>query len=157
MMSKLNATEYYAYDFVGWKENFLNKLKLDEHIEKVYDEIFMLGYNTCALEIAKGKTFYDGFKEGFEKGINLCNEYQRSIDENDVCYDRGLNDAWKCAKKLFSDMSDDDIEQIFPDEWHNDGFRALIKLPPSLAIEKIKEFENKKARKEMEKILNGNQ
>lgn len=58
-------------------------------------------------------------------------------------YQRGLNDAWECARKLFSSMAESDIEKAFPIEWNNGGFNALINLQPQEAIAKLKAYEEK--------------
>lgn len=64
-------------------------------------------------------------------------------DLQDTAYQRGLNDAWECARKLFSSMADSDIEKAFPTEWNNGGFNALINLQPQEAIAKLKAYEEK--------------
>ena len=75
--------------------------------------------------------YQKGLHDG-ESKCRYCNEYQR-----------GLDDAWGCAKKLFSSMADSDIEKAFPIEWNNGGFNALINLQPQEAIEKLKAYEEK--------------
>ena len=64
-------------------------------------------------------------------------------DLQDTAYQRGLDDAWEAAKKLFSSMADSDIEKAFPIEWNNGGFNALINLQPQEAIAKLKAYEEK--------------
>ena len=64
-------------------------------------------------------------------------------DLQDTAYQRGLDDAWETAKKLFSSMADSDIENAFPIEWNNGGFKALMNLQPQEAIEKLKAYEEK--------------
>lgn len=64
-------------------------------------------------------------------------------DLQDTAYQRGLEDAWEAARKLFSSMADSDIEKAFPIEWNNGGFKALINLQPQEAIEKLKAYEEK--------------
>ena len=70
-------------------------------------------------------------------------------------YQRGLDDAWECARKLFSSMADSDIEKAFPVEWNNGGFNALINLQPQEAIAKLKAYEEKQ--KEDDKIVVGDE
>lgn len=77
--------------------------------------------------------------------------YQRGINDGSLdvkqrvegAYQRGLDEAWECARKLFSTMSDSDIEKAFPIEWNNGGFNALMNLQPQKAIEKLKAYEEK--------------
>ena len=64
-------------------------------------------------------------------------------DLQDTAYQRGLEDAWEAARKLFSSMADSDIEKAFPTEWNNGGFHALINLQPQEAIAKLKAYEEK--------------
>ena len=75
------------------------------------------------------------YKKGLHYGeskCGYCNEYQR-----------GLDDAWEAARKLFSSMADSDIEKAFPIEWNNGGFKALMNLQPQEAIAKLKAYEEK--------------
>ena len=72
-------------------------------------------------------------------------------------YQRGLNDAWECARKLFSSMADSDIEKAFPIEWNNGGFNALINLQPQEAIAKLKAYEEKQEADEDDKIEVGDE
>ena len=44
---------------------------------------------------------------------------------------------------MFSSMADSDIENAFPIEWNNGGFKALMNLQPQEAIEKLKAYEEK--------------
>ena len=62
-------------------------------------------------------------------------------------YQRGLNDAWECAKKLFSIMSETEIEKAFPIEWNSGGFKALMNLQPQEAIERLKSYEDDKIKR----------
>ena len=73
----------------------------------------------------------------------LRNERDDAQKEIDEAYQRGLDDAWEAAKKLFSSMTDSDIEKAFPIEWNNGGFKALINLQPQEAIAKLKAYEEK--------------
>jgi hypothetical protein len=73
----------------------------------------------------------------------LCRDRnQKAVDD---AYMRGLVDAWEAAKKMFSSMTDSDIEKAFPTEWDNGGFKALMNLRPQEAISKLKAYEEQKA------------
>lgn len=76
-----------------------------------------------------------------ELNSDYINEHYGELQ--DTAYQRGLEDAWEVAKKLFSTMADSDIEKAFPTEWNNGGFNALINLQPQEAIEKLKAYEEK--------------
>ena len=69
--------------------------------------------------------------------------YDLLESERNSEYQRGLNEAWEAARKLFSSMADSDIEKAFPTEWNNGGFHALINLQPQEAIAKLKAYEEK--------------
>lgn len=85
----------------------------------------------------------------FEKLEELNSDYinEHFGDPQDDAYQRGLNEAWECARKLFSSMADSDIEKAFPIEWNNGGFHALINLQPQEAIAKLKAYEKKQSDK----------
>lgn len=57
---------------------------------------------------------------------------------------RGMTAAWEAAKKVFSSMSDREIEQVFPEQWENVGFQAIMELSPKTVIEKLKAYEGTK-------------
>ena len=67
----------------------------------------------------------------------------------------GLNEAWDCARKLFSDMSNDELNEIFPHEWNNGGFNALIRMTPQDAISRLEYYE--KNQKQTDKIRVGDE
>ena len=79
------------------------------------------------------------YQKGYDAGI-IASSF---VDKSDEAYQRGLNDAWEAARKLFSSMADSDIERMFPTEWNNGGFNALINLQPQKVIEKLKAYEEK--------------
>ena len=76
-----------------------------------------------------------------ELNSDYINEHYGELQ--DEAYQRGLEDAWEAAKKLFSSMADSDIEKAFPIEWNNGGFKALMNLQPQEAIAKLKAYEDK--------------
>ena len=94
-------------------------------------------------------TYFDGIQcqtiimksdEIEELNSDYINEH--FSDLQDTAYQRGLEDAWECAKKLFSTMSDTEIEKVFPVEWKS-GFSGLMQMKPQYAIEKLKAYEEK--------------
>ena len=105
----------------------LNSDYINEHYGDLQDDAYERGHGI-------------GYQKGFEDGK------ENGLDESDmreaVSYQRGLNDAWECAKKLFSTMSDTEIEKVFPVEWKN-GFHGLMQMKPQYAIAKLKAYEEK--------------
>lgn len=85
-----------------------------------------------------GSLQQDAYDCGYKDGRNVT-----ETQAHDDAYQRGLDDAWECARKLFSSMADSDIEKAFPTEWNNGGFNALINLQPQEAIAKLKAYEEK--------------
>ena len=95
----------------------------------------------------------NGMREGYcytqTKNVDDLEELNSDyINENfgelqDEAYQRGLEDAWEAARKLFSSMADSDIEKAFPIEWNNGGFKALMNLQPQEALAKLKAYEDK--------------
>ena len=69
-----------------------------------------------------------------EDGIVGCDPYAQSED-----YKRGMKDAWAAARALFSDMSDSEVSHMFPEQWNNGGFKALMEMSPEYAINRLKE------------------
>ena len=100
----------------------LNSDYINEHFGDLQDDAYERGHGI-------------GYQKGFEDG-------KKSYDK---AYQHGLDDAWEAAKKMFSSMTDSDIEKAFPNEWNNGGFGALMNLRPQEAIEKLKAYEKQKA------------
>ena len=92
------------------------------------------GFNSLVLD-----------EEGLSRLEELNSDYinEHFGDLQDTAYQRGLDDAWEAARKLFPSMADSDIEKAFPIEWNNGGFNALMNLQPQEAIEKLKAYEEK--------------
>lgn len=78
------------------------------------------------------KALEEAYQKGFEAGQHEATTLE---------YQQGLCDAWNAAKKLFSEMSNTEINLVFPQEWNNGGFKALMALHPQDAIDRINAFE----------------
>ena len=97
--------------------------KLTERGEDAYAEGLAEGekkwkdtYNTKSL------TYEQGYKDGYEAGMNM---------------------AWECARKTFSDMPDYRVAEAYPYEWENGGWSAIARLSASEAIAKLHDWEEK--------------
>ena len=104
------------------------------------------------VDEAYQKGLEDGKKAFDLLGAERDSEYQRGLSEgNDIGYKDGVkdgqNEAWECAKKLFSTMAESDIERAFPIEWNSGGFKALMNLQPQEAIERLKSYEDNKIKR----------
>lgn len=82
------------------------------------------------------KTYEEARKEGYEEADS--NQRENAI----YAYERGLNDAWECARKLILDTGycATQLQSIFGDK--NEHY-ILKTLTPTEAIAKIKEYEEK--------------
>ena len=60
-------------------------------------------------------------------------------------YEKGLNDAWECAKKAWS-MSETDFHKIFNTEW--DFEYMLDNLSATEVVQKIKDYEERQTETE---------
>ena len=129
MLEAVGSVRYTYFDGIQCKTIILksdeieelNSDYINEHYGQLQDEAYKRGYKDC-------ETRYCSF--------DACPNRQAE-------YQRGLDDAWKAAKKLFSSMADSDIEKAFPTEWNNGGFNALINLQPQEVIKKLKAYEEK--------------
>lgn len=72
----------------------------------------------------------DAYSKGYQRGFT-------DKDESDKAYQKGLNDAWECARKIYS-LSAGAIINIFG------GCSTWVNYSASEAITKIKEYEEKK-------------
>ena len=124
--------------YVGYLEQ-LTADYINEHFGQLQDEAYQRG-------LSDGKKAFDLLES------ERNSEYQRGLSEgNDIGYKDGVkdgqNEAWECAKKLFSTMAESDIEKAFPIEWNSGGFKALMNLQPHEAIERLKSYEDDKIKR----------
>lgn len=131
----------------------MSRIKGD--VDYVAEEAYNKGYEQAKL-IWSGKTNEESYQRGLSEGHDIgykkgLEEGKKAFDlldaERDSEYQRGLDDAWECAKKLFSTMADSDIEKVFPIEWNSGGFKALMNLQPQEAIERLKSYEDDKIKR----------
>ena len=105
---------------------------MSEKIENNKERIIKM-IDTAFIECYR-EGFDDGYKEGHHHG-EIDGVMNVQIDE--VSYQRGLNDAWECARKLWS-MSPSERAEIFHDK------NCMLEHTASKAIQMIKEYEEKK-------------
>ena len=109
----------------------MSRIKSD--VDYVAEEAYNKGYEQAKL-IWSSKTNEESYQRGLSEGNDIG--YKDGVKD-------GQNEAWECAKKLFSTMADSDIEKAFPIEWNSGGFKALMNLQPQEAIKKLKAYEEK--------------
>ena len=128
-----------GFNALVFDKNGLEKLTpLDKELEEAYQKGFEAGqHEATTLEYQQG--LEEGKKQARAQAhLDVCHDIERVAHGN---YQKGLDDAWECAKKLFSEMSDTEINLVFPQEWNNGGFKALMALDPKDAIDRIKAYE----------------
>lgn len=82
--------------------------------------------------------FIECYREGFDDGYKEGTQNPSSIGF-DHGYERGLNDAWECTKKLYTMYTKGDITKIF-----NASFGSILKNSSAQeCMAKIKEYEEK--------------
>lgn len=88
----------------------------------------------------------NAYNRGHKQGIEDEEKKRDAITDKAYYdgYNKGVFEAWDCARKLFSDMSNDELNEIFPHEWNNGGFNALIRMTPQDAIKRIKDYKENK-------------
>lgn len=111
--------------------------------------------NTATVEVLKDKvnelvrTFNAlakdadrAFERGFDAGKQAAEEESRV--EADLSYEDGLNDAWKCARKIIgSPLNGYNMMKIFDEAT---DVSIFSKYSASEAIAKIKEYEEKQTK-----------
>lgn len=102
------------------------------------------------------KVFIECYKEGFDDGYKEgqhCGEIDgvMNIQIDEVSYQRGLNDAWECTKKLYTMYTKGDITKIF-----NASFGSILKNSSAQeCMAKIKECEEKECEEKEKSIKVG--
>ena len=108
----------------------MSRIKSD--VDYVAEEAYNKGYEQAKL-IWSSKTNEESYQRGLSEGNDIG--YKDGVKD-------GQNEAWGAAKKLFSTMSETEIEKVFPTEWEN-GFYGLMQMKPQYAIAKLKAYEEK--------------
>ena len=114
----------------------LNSDYINEHFGDLQDTVYQRGFEDGKKEAESSEAIERAKADAFNKGMLFKEEKIHDA------YKRGLDDAWECAKKLFSTMSETEIEKVFPTEWEN-GFYGLMQMKPQYAIAKLKAYEEK--------------
>lgn len=86
--------------------------------------------------------YNQGFNQGFDEGRG-CKYEQIDIE---AAYQRGLDDAWKCARTL-CDTDVGEAQKIFGMSW----WRVFDKMSATEAMQKLKEYEEKQTEEKTDK------
>ena len=129
---------------LGEDANIVQVISVTQSGNAYIDSTVYVGYLEQLTADYINENFGELQDQAYQKGLE---EGKKAFDllesERNSEYQRGLNEAWEAARKLFSSMADSDIEKAFPTEWNNGGFHALINLQPQEAIAKLKAYEEK--------------
>lgn len=63
----------------------------------------------CSFDDGRRQGYRYGYEQGYEDGKKISCDYKDNMKSE---YNRGLNDAWECIKKIFQ-MDDDTTEELF--------------------------------------------
>lgn len=86
------------------------------------------------------RTAYD---KGYNQGVRDT-DFQLAISKRqDEAYKQGLHDAWECMKKICRIIPVDDFAKVFGDERVKNLCDIIMYIPPTEAIEKVKEYDKK--------------
>lgn len=119
---------------------------LTQHIKTAYEKGYEQGFRDGNAECK------DTERLAFERGYNQAKEdftpvkisgriYKAIEDVNDEEYQRGLNDAWNCARKIYA-MSAKEVIEIFG------GCSKWVSYSASKAMDLIKKYEEKQTQTE---------
>ena len=151
-----------------------NNSDLKLRAEQVIDDAYMYGYEDgkkestlhCwttkeieACEEIKNEAYQRGSEDAWKRIVDV-----RSKDI-ECGYNRGLNDAWECARKIL-DMGDKETELIFGMKFFDGEKLPIDVFSAQEAMQKIKDYERrqkwaeqakrgKEHRDEIEKMLEG--
>lgn len=142
MDAKIDAILHYIGDWID--DNYGSRVEdcaedLTEMIKKIGEVRTMEGKAVKEIQ-AKMKTWTDAgielaYNSGYEQG---CIDRDEIYAEDKEDYNKGLNDAWECVRKINS-MPMDECEKIFGE------YRCLATIlqnfTASEAIAKIEEYE----------------
>ena len=114
----------------------------EPELEQVRKEAFEKGYSTavaeqeCAVRGAAEKGYQKGYETGYKDGYHEPGKNQQEA------YQRGLNDAWECMKKITHIVTD---QGTMIDMFGCRTFGALLEqYTPGECIEKIQQYKQEK-------------
>lgn len=83
------------------------------------------------------------YEDAYIRGIKDAEKASEA--DKTIAYQRGLEDAWDVARKVFAEMDYDDVCDCFGVECANDNERFFDQFHPQEAIERLREYEQMKA------------
>lgn len=137
-------------DIFGIKGLLFGKAMCDKRLEELEDKLKEIQAERS--DKVKDKAIKDAmnsienivrhvYNKGYNDGIDYSNEAHACTGD----YERGLNDAWECARKMETMLfNDPQFEECFG---KGASYHTVIRnLTPSEAMAKIKEYEEKQKR-----------
>ena len=148
MEGKIDAILHYIGDWID--DNYGSRVEdciddLISMIKKIGEVRTMEGKAVKEIQAAM-KTWTDAgielaYNSGYEQG-KADTPFTDTEQAEELAYQRGLNDAWECARKI-RNMDIVEKDAIFA-ELGKATWQVIDELSPSDAIAKIKEYEQKK-------------
>ena len=119
-------------------DSFVRTFK--ENLYSIYEQGLVDGKKRNQDELDKEKQDgYDvGYKKGYEDGHYISENRERDLRES---HDKGMDDAWKLYRKLYSKIPQTDVAEMFDG---NTSIQQIIKLYSPQAISKIIESYEKR-------------
>ena len=111
---------------------------------------------STAVKREVDKQIKAAYQHGYEKGYS--EEYEARQSAVDIAYKRGLNDAWKCARKLSHTRPQAEWNKLCElfGVAENRAYTIFEKCTATEAIAKIKEYEEKQTEKSCDTCDNQN-
>ena len=145
MDAKIDAILHYIGDWID--DNYGERVEdcaedLTEMIKKIGEVRTMDGKAVKEIQ-AKMKTWTDAgielaYNSGYEQG---CKDRDEIYAEDKEDYNRGLNDAWECAKKLCQSEKYGGLEEHCAEIFNRQDTFDVFDYSASEAITKITEYE----------------
>lgn len=112
-------------------------------IEEVYENGLPFNDTPCKLYRIKGFNSLVFDEYGLDKLQKHVVTKQSNLEQTiKTAYEKGMQKAWKLAKKLFADMSNSELDVIFGKEWN---FPKLMEMTPQEALAKIENHEKEQS------------
>ena len=123
-------------------DSFVRTFK--ENLYSIYEQGLVDGKKHNQDELNKEKQYgYDvGYKKGYEDGRHISEKFGYLEEKNlRESYNKGMDDAWKLYRKLYSEIPQTDVAEMFDG---NTSIQQIIKLYSPQAISKIIESYEKR-------------
>ncbi len=119
-------------------DSFVRTFK--ENLYSIYEQGLVDGkkHNQDELNKEKQDGYDVGYKKGYEDGRYISESRERDLRES---YNKGMDDAWEIYRKLYSEIPQTDVAEMFNG---NASIKQIIKLySPQVINYRIKSYEKR--------------